>query len=136
RYPVHLENALSELGNSHTLTTFIEENPYKETVAVLRDMVQLVNHKDPDALPASKGPSNARATLDKARELIEAIRGKSSQLSAKKKELEEQEKHYLDLMQQIAPFCGIHFPISKILDFKFIKFRFGRIALNYYDTFS
>ena len=136
RYPIHLENALSELGNSHTPTPFIEENPYKETVAVLRDMVQLVNHKDPDALPASKGPSNARATLDKARELIEAIRGKSSQLSAKKKELEEQEKHYLDLMQQIAPFCGIHFPISKILDFKFIKFRFGRIALNYYDTFS
>ena len=53
RYPIHLENALSELGDSHTLTPFIEENPYKETVAILKDMAQLVNHGDPDTLTVS-----------------------------------------------------------------------------------
>lgn len=136
RYPIHLENALSELGDSHTLTPFIEENPYKETVAILKDMAQLVNHGDPDTLTVSRDASDARTTLENAKALIAAIREKSSQLSAAKKELEEKEQHYVKLLAQIGPFCGIRFPISKILEFKFIKFRFGRIALNYYDTFS
>ena len=46
------------------------------------------------------------------------------------------ERRDLELLGEIAPFRGIPFPISKILDFHFIKFRFGRIALNYFDTFS
>ena len=44
RYPIHLENALSELGDTHSLTPFAEENPYKETVAELKNMAELVNH--------------------------------------------------------------------------------------------
>ncbi len=136
RYPIHLENALSELGDSHTLTPFIEENPYKETVAILKDMAQLVNHGDPDTRTVSKDAPDARTTLENAKGLIAAIREKSGQLSARKKELEEKEQYYLKLLEQIGPFCGIRFPISRILAFKFIKFRFGRIALNYYDTFS
>ena len=136
RYPIHLENALSELGDTHTLTPFIEENPYKETVATLRDMAQIVNHGDPDHLPLVNCGRSARELLESSKNLIASIREKSGQLSQQKQELESSETHYLELLDEIAPFCGIHFPISKILEFKFIKFRFGRIALNYFDTFS
>ena len=39
---IHLENALSELGDTHSLTPFVEENPYKETVAALKSMAEFV----------------------------------------------------------------------------------------------
>ncbi len=150
RYPIHLENALSELGDTHSLTPFVEENPYKETVAALKSMAELVNHPQacrhfPEAggKPRQKGvspqavlediPANA---LDTAKNLIDAIREKSEQLTAKKEELQALERRDLKLLREIAPFRGIPFPISRILDFHFIKFRFGRIALNYFDTFS
>ena len=65
RYPIHLENALSELGDTHTLTPFIEENPYKETVATLRDMAQIVNHGDPDHLPLVNCGPQRKGTVGK-----------------------------------------------------------------------
>lgn len=133
RYPIHLENALSELGDTHSLTPFIEDNPYKETAAILGDMAKMISHDDPDQLPCSKIPPDI---LDTAHTLISGLQEKSDLLTAKKKQLEETEKHYVELLKEIDPFRGIHFPISKILDFQFIKFRFGRIALNYFDTFS
>ena len=133
RYPIHLENALSELGDTHTLTPFIEDNPYKDTVAVLKGMAELVNHENPNAPATGK---ISPGVLEDARILIEGIQEKSEQLSKEQKALEAQEKHYLELLAEIAPFRGIPFPISKILDFQFIKYRFGRIALNYFETFS
>lgn len=150
RYPIHLENALSELGDTHSLTPFVEENPYKETVAALKSMAELVNHpeagrhfSEAGGQPRQKGvapqavpediPANA---LDTAKSLIGAIREKSEQLTSKKEELKALERRDLELLGEIAPFRGIPFPISRILDFHFIKFRFGRIALNYFDTFS
>ena len=160
RYPIHLENALSELGDTHTLTPFIEDNPYKETVAALKEMAELVSHggqllpdsgasrhnaaggakgamaggrtENPDSTAVNPGPD----TLARARDLIEAIHEKSSRLTARQAKLKEAERHDLKLLSEIEPFRGIPFPLSQILDFHFIKFRFGRIALNYFDTFS
>ena len=96
-------------------------------------MARLVNHQDPDSLPAKK---IAPDVLDTAKKLIDSITQHSSQLAKKQEELKAEETHYVRLLGEIAPFRGIPFPIAKILDFHFIKFRFGRIALNYFDTFS
>ncbi len=130
KYPIHLENALSELKDSHVLTPFIEDNPYKETVGTLTDMARLVNQGD---LEISEHRS---VTLEEARELIEAIQEKSETLNNQKQELEEKKAHINELLEELEPFKEMNFPISTILNYHFIKYRFGRIALNYYDTFS
>ena len=130
KYPIHLENALSELKDSHVLTPFIEDNPYKETVATLTDMARVVNQGDLDI------SEHRSVTLEDARDLIDAIQEKSESLSAKKQALEDKKAHINELLEEIRPFREMNFPITTILNYHFIKYRFGRIALNYYDTFS
>ena len=130
KYPIHLENALSELKDSHVLTPFIEDNPYKETVGTLTDMAKLVNQGDLNI------STHRSVTLEDARELIEAIQEKSESLNRQKLELEEKKAHINELLEEVKPFKEMNFPISTILNYHFIKYRFGRIALNYYDTFS
>ena len=44
--------------------------------------------------------------------------------------LEEQRQKVVDQLEAIKPFQGLSFDLEAILDFKFIKFRFGRIPRN------
>lgn len=39
-------------------------------------------------------------------------------------------------MKTIQPFRDLHYNLSTILDFKFMRFRFGKIAKEYYQKFE
>lgn len=127
KYSIHLENALAELSSVHELKPFIETNPYKDTLAKSEQLVKRLKNKDIQA--------SALMPPDKAGETIEAIGKELEVPEAAIKELIAEREHYTELINQIEPFRNLDFDIKKILDLKFINFRFGRIAREYYNKF-
>lgn len=125
RYEIQLENAMSELKTVRDLTPYIETNPYKESLAKADHLASLL-----------KSPESAAAvpvTLEQASVLVaeaEAyIADKEEEKAALEKELAELTGSY----DMILPFKGLNHNISSILHFKHVKFRFGRIPMEYME---
>jgi len=129
-YPIHLENALTELNTADRLTPYIEANPYKDSAALLESMAKVVNKGDLN-LVAKNSPSPADIEA-----LINQIETKSSKLNEKRDLLEKKRAHYEEIIRKITPFKQADFDLSDVMKFKYIKYRFGRIALTNFDKFS
>ncbi|BCJ96929.1 V-type ATP synthase subunit I [Anaerocolumna cellulosilytica] len=128
KYEVHLENALSELKSVHDLKPFVEINPYKDVFSKSQELVDRFDKETP-AVDKDMTPSMASAVINSASHELE-------DLTDKKKSLKVERDHLTELIKKIEPFRHLDYAVDKILDFKFIKFRFGRISHEYYNKFS
>ncbi|MDF2609145.1 MAG: V-type ATPase kDa subunit [Lachnospiraceae bacterium] len=128
KYEIQLENALSELSSVHDLKPFIEVNPYKDLLIKSEELVKKLDKIGPAPSQEIMAAEAAQIISDTLSELDE--------LDTKKKELKAERNHLKDLMKQIEPFRHINYDLDKILHFKFIKFRFGKISHEYYNKFS
>lgn len=128
KYEIQLENALTELNTGHNLTPFIEVNPFKDALIKSEELVKRI---DPNTVASDKDmlPPEASALIDNTLLMIE-------DLNEQKKLNKAKQAHITDLMNQIEPFRLLDFDLRKILKFKFIKYRFGRISHEYYQKFS
>lgn len=127
KYEIHLENALSELRSVKDLRPFVETNPYREEWKLANDLVQ--------NLPAQNTPVRERS-LEEAVDAVRSIRQTLAQLNDREAELEKQLETYTASYEQVAPFTQLNYDISSILHFRCIKFRFGRISLEYFEKFQ
>lgn len=128
KHEIHLENALSELSTVHNLKPFVEINPYKDLINKSADLVQQIQytHSNKDY---TMSPEMASEVINSTYHALEDI---TSQI----KTLKTEKAHYTDLYHQIEPFRHLDYDIKKIMHFKFIKFRFGKISHVYYSKFS
>lgn len=126
KYDIHLENALSELSTVHDLKPFIEINPYKDILSKSEELTKRFERKP---------SNNVLMSPEKASEIINTTFSMLVDLQTKRKELKSQKTHLRDLLHQIEPFRHLEYDIDKILNLQFIKFRFGKIALEYYNKF-
>lgn len=125
KYSIQLENALTVLKHNARLTPFDDTDPYREIYAQSEAMK--ADFGSPSAAPLSPLPA------DRAVQLIQEIaaaldvqKEEQARLLAERKALQER----LSLVEQ---FIGLNYDLSTILHFKFIRYRFGRIAHEYYD---
>lgn len=128
KYEIHLENALSELKAVQDLKPFIEVNPYKDVLTKATELVEKLDENVP--------PADNTMTPNTASGIICSITEELEDLEARKKVLKEERDHLRDLISKIKPFRHLDYEINKILDFKFTKFRFGRISREYFTRFS
>lgn len=128
KHEIHLENALSELNNARDLRPFIEPNPYKDIVFKVEEMITKV--KDPAEVPSKE------LTPDEAIAIVTDMYQDLAELNKAKLELKEKRNHLKDLLKQIEPFRLLNYDLRRILHFRFIKFRFGRISREYFEKFS
>lgn len=127
KYEIHLENALSELRSVKDLRPFVETNPYREEWKLANDLIQ--------NLPAQNTPVR-ELSLEEAVDAVRSIRQTLAQLNDREAELEKQLETYTASYEQVAPFTQLNYDISSILHFRCIKFRFGRISLEYFEKFQ
>ena len=128
RYEIHLENALSELKTVKDLRPYIESNPYKEELAKAGELVESYH----ELLP---GHTDRKLKLEDAVDLIHALDSELKELTDKKSGLVEQRDELQASKDKVAPFNGLNYDVKKILGFRFMKFRFGRISREYYEKF-
>lgn len=127
KYEIHLENALSELKTVKDLRPYMETNPYKNVYQRSAELVSSLK----DA--PSAGVDDME--LETAVEIIETLDEKLNGLMSQKEDLQKQIAALEDSMNKVVPFSGLNYDLTAILHFRYIKFRFGRIAHEYYDKF-
>ena len=128
KYPIHLENALSELAQVRDLTPYIQANPYRDWLAKAGDFVSRLPAGGP---PEGELPEEEQA-ITILTEVENGLRDAEQELADKRAELEEKR----ELLRQIAPYHVLPVDISKLLKFHYVKYRFGKIPRHYYKKFE
>ena len=127
RYEFQLENALTELKTVRDLRAYTDKNPYEEIIRQAKEYLpaELKTEKEyPDMTP-----KKAQSILEEAESHLTELRGQRAELS------EEREKTVKSL-KNIEPFLGLKFEVHRLLRFRYVKYRFGRISNEYFDKFE
>lgn len=125
KYEIHLENALSELKTVKNLRPYIEINPYKDWLMKAHEAVELLS--DTSAIPKKE------LSLEDSIALLQTLDHDLDEIYEKREQLEAQKAKCSELLHNIEPFLNFNYNIHQILQFKFIRYRFGRIEKDYYD---
>ena len=125
KYEMHLENALTAVKNAQGIAPFIEENPYKEKLSELRNVLKEYGQMIPEKKEAVSGLSEAIQTADALSETL-------SSCMEEKKRLKDEVSILESSYNKIVPFIGLNYDIRKILHFDHIKYSFGRMPVEYY----
>lgn len=125
KYEIQLESALSELKTVDNLRPFVEMNPYRESLAQAEQFAALLEH------PEEVKPDQ-NLTLDGMFEVIQNAAADYQVLQDKKEKLRNKISDLLEKQKMIAPFRPLDCNLNQVLHYKYITYRFGRIAIEYY----
>ena len=126
KYEIHLENALTALGDDQHLVPYVQKNPYKDLLATAGIYTELL---PPDTEVGPEIP------LTDVIDLIGEVNGRLTGLREKKNELDAELLKLRESMKKIEPYQGLEFDLKEILDFHFISYRFGKLPKEYYEKF-
>ena len=124
KYEIQLENALSELKTVDNLLPFIEVNPFKDS---LDKANQFANYIEDDVIPEDK--------LFSQEEMFSLIRDMNQtymNFRDHEEELRKRQEHCREVLRLVEPFRSIDFSIHDVTQYRFVKFRFGRVPVDYY----
>ena len=126
KYEIHLENALTALGEEQHLVPYVQKNPYKDILATAGIYTELL---PPDTAAGPEIP------LTDAIDLIGEVDGRLTGLREKKSELDAELLKLRESMKKIEPYQGLEYDLKEILDFHFISYRFGKLPKEYFEKF-
>ncbi len=131
KYDMQLENALSELKTVHNIKPFIDTNPYEEALKICEELANQISEPGKSTLENAQ-----KLTIRDAAKFVEKINTGARKLEKKKSGLETELKAKKESLERILPYKELKYNISSILEFKFIKFRFGKFQKEYYEKFK
>lgn len=125
RYEIQLESALSELKTVDNLRPFVELNPYRDVLNKAAQFVGYLPNAD-DVIPdTSLGLNDMFEIVRKANDDYQTLQEKKDKLKKKTEELRAKQ-------QILAPFRPLDCDLHKVLHYRYITYRFGRIAVEFY----
>lgn len=128
RYPMHLENALTELSLARDIYPFIEANPYRDTLNKAREYAAMIA----DADSVEPVPMKVDAAVEMINQLDEQV----DDLRREQEQMENLHREKEEMARQLAPFRALPVDVSELLHFQFVKYRFGRIPTAGYARFK
>lgn len=124
KYEIQLENALSELKTVDNLLPFIEVNPFKDS---LDKANQFANYIEGNEIEENKS-----FTQEEMFSLIREMNQTYMNFREHEDKLKKQQEHCREVLRLVEPFRSIDFSIHDVTQYRFIKFRFGRVPVDYY----
>lgn len=125
KYEIHFENAMTSLGSISNVWPFLETNVYKEDYANGERLLKYLDAEDGTESLSELSPMAAQ-------EIIREAFAHADQNISRRRELVQRNQKLKDFMNEISSFRNLDFEFQKMMEFKFIKFRLGRIPLEYY----
>lgn len=124
KYEMQLENAITELRTTDNLLPFAEVNPYKEPLAKAEQFISLLGNTDVT-------PDRTMST-EEIFSLIREINHDYLELQEKKELLKKNRDSLMEKLNVLEPFRPMDLEIQKVLHYKYMQVRFGRIGIDYY----
>lgn len=128
-HEIQLVKAFSILDSVKGLSPFNEVNPYDAT---LKKMDELLRYSDM-SFDTLDHISNQRIDIVKVESQLDLFNDQITQLKEKRELLQAKRDKKDQIRKQIIPIQGLDIEVDKLFDFKFIKFRFGKIPKDSYD---
>lgn len=125
KYEIHLENALSELKTVKNLRPFMEINPYKEWLVKADELNAM--------LEADSGPPGKDISLEDSIALLQKLDKQIADIRSEREVYEQERSKKVESLHNIEPFLSLNYNVHQLLQFKFIHYRFGRIAKEYWE---
>lgn len=126
RYEIQLESALSELRTVDNLRPFVEINPYRDVLNKASEFVGYLPDADEVEPDTSLGLDDMFAVVRQAGEDYQSLQEKKEKLKKRCEEIHAKQR-------VIAPFRPLDCNLHKVLHYKYITYRFGRIAVEFYQ---
>ena len=126
RYEIQLESALSELKTVENLRPFVEINPYRDALLKAQQYVGLLH--EPEAVRPD--PSMG---LDEIFELIRETNEKYLTFQSRKDVLKRQQEELQAKQKVIEPFRPMEGDLGRLLSFRYITCRFGKLPAEQYQ---
>ena len=124
KYEMQLENAVTELKTTDNLLPFVEMNPYKEPLAKAEEFTS--------KLSVSNIPADTSLSTDAITTLIRELNHDYLELQEKKELLKKNKDELLEKLHVLEPFRPLDFDLHKVLHYRYMQLRFGRIGIDYY----
>ena len=124
KYEMQLENALTELKTVDNLMPFLEMNPYRDPLAKVTQFLGYM--KDMPAEPSFD------QSEDEILEMIRSTNHDYMDLQQQKEELKKKRENIQARMKVLEPFTSLDFDLHEIMQYKYIRTRFGKINVDYY----
>ena len=117
-----------QLTAVESLSPYLEINPYKEAQTTANGYYQ--------ELENTEQVSPRDLSLEDALAAVRKIDETHTQSEETRIQLEEQIESLTESLRVIRPFRNLDYNVSSILQFQFIRYRFGRIEKQYYEKFK
>lgn len=129
KYEIQLENALVELNSSGNLLPYIETNPYKEILDRSHELIGLIENS------GATSPLKDM-TVEEATNIINNIDSQISDLKEDINELNLRKQRLNEDYNAITPFKNLEYNLKEVLSMNYIKYRFGRVPRDMWDSFQ
>lgn len=124
KYEIQLENAITELKTTDNLMPFMELNPYKEPLSKAEQYAGKLKNKD---IPADTSLSSEEMIT-----LIRNLNHDYLELKEQEERLKKEKDGILEKLHIFEPFKALELNVAEVLNYHYLKVRFGRIGLDHY----
>jgi len=124
RHEMQLENAVAELRTTDNLLPFVERNPYTDSLVKAEKFSKMIT--------VDSTLSDSGMSADEMISFIQDINRKYLDLQEKREVLKTRIEELKVKKSVLEPFASLELDIKKVLAYKFMKVRFGRISIDYY----
>ena len=125
KYEMQLENAVTELRTTQNLLPFVEVNPYKEPLAKAEQFAGL--------LPSGEYHTDHTLTTEEILALIRDVNHDYLDIQENKELLKKKKDELTGKLNVLEPFRSLDLDVHKVLHYRYMHVRFGRIDLDHYQ---
>ena len=125
KYEMQLENAVTELRTTQNLLPFVEVNPYKESLAKAEQFAGL--------LPSGEYHTDHTLTTEEILALIRDVNHDYLDIQENKELLKKKKEELTGKLNVLEPFRSLDLDVHKVLHYRYMHVRFGRIDLDHYQ---
>ena len=136
RYDIQLENAITELGSTTGLTPFRAANPYDNERKAVHHIIETYSDIFAGVSDRSYERENTAENVGRCARSVDDLAKKLAELEAVGDKFEKEAEAVRSSLDTIRPFTGLDYDIRRILQFKSVLFRFGRMPKEYFDRFT
>lgn len=122
KYEIHLENAMAQLNQVQHLSPYIQINPYKDLLNRINEFA--------GQLTDTEHTSLCDISLEEIQPLVDTLNEKISKIKKRCDELNEKRSSVVEDLKCVTPFLTLPQDLDKLIHYRFVQVRFGRIPVE------
>jgi V/A-type H+-transporting ATPase subunit I len=128
-HDIHLENAMSVIGDYDGLVPYEEDNSYTALVKSISELLQTGGFA-----PEKRTAADREMTMPMMTDMVNILNARIEKNRRKKSELEKKIKENEKIIRQLDTMLDFDVDLPTLFSMEFINFRFGRISKVSYNT--